>query len=70
MRPASEVNSALELFQSEIDRGAALNSLHVARDVLAWVMGGRVPDDGPNLWLVAYLLDDPPQLDDTDPRAN
>lgn len=99
MRPASEINSALELAQQELERTAkdtaavrddmrdpddlteaeldaqmaaieAWQSIQLVRDVLAWVMGGRIDHDAPNSWLCAYLLDDPPKLDDTDPRTN
>lgn len=69
MRPASEIHTALDLLDSELAREP--NESHqVARDVLAWVAGGDAPHDGPNLWLVAYLLDDPPQLDSTPPEVN
>lgn len=67
MRPASEVNSALELLSGE---QSPHPNVAIARDVLAWVMGERVPDDGPNLWLCGYLLDDPDKLEDVDPRSN
>lgn len=65
MRPGSEIQSALDLLQSELDRGPVSKgaaNLSIARDVLQWVMGDRPPDDGPNLWLVGFLLDDPQQL--------
>lgn len=83
MRPASEVNSALELVQSELvrrevaasltaddDRGMA--NLRIAYDVLAWVMGEHwtALTDGQNPWLAAFLLDDPPKIDNTPPEVN
>ena len=81
MRPASEVNSALELVEAELvrrevstgllaDDDRAMNNLRITHHVLAWVMGGRADIDDQTLWLVAYLLDDPPKTDETDPRAN
>jgi hypothetical protein len=40
--------------------------------VLAWVVGGHWTDltDGANPWLAAFLLDDPPKIDDTPPEVN
>lgn len=85
MRPTSEINSALELVQHELDglvdgsddgnnltaRSAlAIAQLTLLRDALEWVMGSPVDTDGPNAWLVAYLLDDPPKLESYDPREN
>jgi hypothetical protein len=42
------------------------------RDVLRWVAGAHWGDlvHGPNAWLCAFLLDDPPKLDDTPPEVN
>lgn len=75
MRPASEVHSAVEMLNDEIARQtdpAAVASLQIARDVLAWVAGAHWTDltDGANPWLVAYLLDDPTKTDDTPPEVN
>lgn len=69
MRPASEIHSALGLLDSDLARQANPH-YQIARDVLAWAVGGRAPDDGPNLWLVAFLLDDPPKLTDVPPEVN
>ena len=54
---------------SDID---SLRNLVIAIDVLRWVAGGHWSDltDGPNPWLVAYLLDDPPKIDPTPPEVN
>ena len=51
---------------------AAVKNLSITRDVLRWVAGAHWVDlsDGHNPWLVAYLLDDPPQLDPHDPMEN
>jgi len=73
MRPASEIHSALDLLDSELSRqsaGVGADNMRIARDVLAWVAGGRAPDDGSTLWLVGFLLDDPQKLDDTPPEVN
>lgn len=75
MRPASEIHSSLELVESDLPHHtdpAALTNLTIVRDVLRWVAGGHWSDlsDGPNPWLVAYLLDDPQRIDDTPPEAN
>lgn len=75
MRPASEIHSALDIIEREFDRcplddGLTLSNLSIARDVLAWVAGSEVDLDGPNAWLVAFLLDDPPQLNSTPPEVN
>lgn len=75
MRPASEIHSALDLLDAELTRQtdpAALANMSIARDVLAWVVGGHWTDltDGRNPWLVAFLLDDPPQLQDVPPEVN
>lgn len=70
MRPASEIHSALGLLSQEAGRNPEATNLQVARDVLRWVIGERAPDDGPTLWLVGYLLDDPPKPEDVDPRSN
>lgn len=71
MRPASEIHSALDLLDSELARRPD-PQYQIARDVLAWVAGGHWTDltDGANPWLVAFLLDDPPQLDSTPPSVN
>lgn len=69
MRPASEIHSALDLLDSELARQPSAQ-YQIARDVLAWAVGGEAPHDGPTLWLVAFLLDDPPQLDSTPPEVN
>lgn len=75
MRPASEIHTALEMLEGELPRqtdAAAINNLSIARDVLAWVAGGHWTDltDGPNPWLSAFLLDDPPKIDPTLPGDN
>jgi hypothetical protein len=67
MRPASEIHSALDLLSAE---AASHPNVDLARAVLAWVVGGRVDLDGPHAWLCGYLLDDPPQIDDTPPERN
>jgi hypothetical protein len=71
MRPTSEIHSALDMVDAELAQGPN-EKLQVVRDVLAWVAGAHWTDltDGPNPWLVAYLLDDPPKLDDTPPEVN
>ena len=75
MRPASEIHSSLELVESELARQTsevAKHNLSIARDVLRWVVGGPWHEltDGENPWLVAFLLDDPPNINDTAPNAN
>lgn len=76
MRPASEMHSALQLCESELARQSDQQSLgasniRIARDVLAWCIGESAFDIGPpNEWLLAFLLDDPPKLDDTPPEVN
>ena len=75
MRPASEIHSSLELVESDMSNQtdpAAIANLSIVRDVLRWVAGDHWTElsDGDNPWLVAYLLDDPPQLDNTPPEAN
>lgn len=75
MRPASEIHTALDMLEGELARQtdhAARNNLSIARDVLAWVVGGHWVDltDGPNPWLAAFLLDDPPKLEDIPPEVN
>lgn len=66
MRPASEIHSSLEMIERDLPNhsGRAAENLSIARDVLAWVAGGHWTDltDGQNPWLVAFLLDDPPQI--------
>lgn len=69
MRPTSEIHSALDLLDSELARQPN-DSYQLARDVLAWVTGERVPWDGPNAWLAACLLGDPPKITDVPPGAN
>lgn len=63
MRPASEIHSALDLLDAELQRQPS-DHYQIARDVLAWVAGAHWSDlsDGANPWLVAFLLDDPPQI--------
>lgn len=70
MRPASEVNTALQICESELSRQPDSINLRIAHDVLSWVMGGEAPNDGPTLWLIAFLLDDPPKLDNSPPDIN
>jgi hypothetical protein len=86
MRPASEIHSALDLLENEVnrclDREIELSGKHIdpdisarltmslARDVLRWVVGRRVDLDGPNVWLAGFLLDDPDKLDSTRPEVN
>lgn len=74
MRPPSEIHSALALCESELERlgqdAPGRDNLMLARDVLAWACGGRAPMDGPNAWLAAYLLPDPPKVDPTPPDVN
>lgn len=75
MRPASEIHSALDLLSAELETQTAADArrnLSIARDVLAWVAGGHWTDmsNGENPWLVAFLLDDPPQIDGTRPEVN
>lgn len=69
MRPASEIHSALDLLDSELARKPNAQ-YQIARDALAWAVGGHAPHDGPTLWLVTFLLGDPPQIDPTPPGAN
>lgn len=71
MRPVSEINSALELIEGELETaaGKGAENLQIARDVLAWAMG----ESGlalQTIWLSAYLLDDPPQIQPTPPGDN
>mgnify|MGYP000045791258 CR=1 FL=1 len=73
MRPASEIHSALDSLRAEIEEqgSEAHSGLIVARDVLAWVVGGDAMRlDGPSDFLCAFLLPDPPKLDDTPPEVN
>lgn len=75
MRPVSEIHSSLEMVESDLERQinpAAIGNLIIVRDVLRWATGAHWTDltDGPNAWLVAYLLDDPPKLDDTPAEEN
>lgn len=75
VRPASEIHSALDVLESELSRQtdpAAIHNLTIARDVLAWVAGRHWVEvsEGSNPWLVAFLMDDPPKLDDTPPEIN
>jgi len=74
MRPASEIHSSLELVELDMARrsGDESKSLSIVRDVLRWVAGAHWTDltDRSNPWLVAYLLDDPPTLDNTPPEIN
>lgn len=74
MRPASEIHSSLDLVESDLARQSdrARENLSIVRDVLKWVTGMHWVDlaDGENPWLVAYLLDDPPKLQDIDPTVN
>lgn len=75
MRPASEIHSSLELIEHELARQTderAKANLSIARDVLAWVAGGHWSDltYGSNPWLAAFLLEDPPKIDNTPPEAN
>lgn len=75
MRPASEIHSSLETVESDLSQqpdSTAAQNLSIVRDVLRWVTGAHWADlaDGDNPWLVAYLLDDPPKLDDTPPEVN
>ena len=50
----------------------AIRNLSIVRDVLRWAMGGHWTDltDGDDPWLVAYLLDDPPKINDTPTEEN
>lgn len=75
MRPASEIHSALEMVSSELKRQThpeVVDHLAIVHDVLNWVMGATSAEllDGPNAWLVAYLMDDPPRLDGTPGEVN
>lgn len=75
MRPASEIHSSLEMVEHSLSQQTdpdAVRNLSIVRDVLAWAMGAHWADltDGPNPWLVAYLLDDPDKIDDTPPEIN
>ena len=77
MRPASEIHSSLELLESELARCTDANdlgarNLSIARDVLSWVAGAHWTEitDGPNPWLCAFLLDDPPKMEDIPPGDN
>lgn len=75
MRPASEIHSSLEMVEGDLARQtdpAAIRNLSIVRDVLRWAVGSHWPDltDGENPWLVAYLLDDPPRIDDTPAEEN
>lgn len=72
MRPASEIHSALDLLRAEIERqgGVPPVNMLVAHDVLAWVVGERLAWDGPTDWLCAFLLPDPPRIDDTPTEVN
>lgn len=71
MRPASEIHSALDMLDSELSR-TQNPQYQIARDVLAWVAGAHWTElnGGNNPWLVAFLLDDPPQISDVPPGAN
>lgn len=74
MRPASELHSSLALVVSDLARqeGRSKENLSIVRDVLRWVTGAHWVEltDGDNPWLAAYLLDDPPKLEDIDPSNN
>jgi hypothetical protein len=76
MRPASEIHSSLEMIERDLPNHAndpaVAQNLTIVRDVLRWVMGSHWVDlsDGDHPWLVAYLLDDPPRLDDTPTESN
>jgi hypothetical protein len=69
MRPGSEIHSAIDLLDSELSRQPT-PQYKIARDVLAWVAGDAAPIDGQNAWLAAFLLDDPPRIDDTPTGSN
>jgi hypothetical protein len=49
-----------------------IGNLTIVRDVLRWAVGMHWVEltDGAHPWLVAYLLDDPPKLDNTPPETN
>ena len=77
MRPGSEIHSALDMIEEECarlgdDSPESRKNLTIARDVLRWVVGESGIDlaSGDNPWLAAYLLDDPDELDDSDPANN
>lgn len=74
IRPASEIHSSLEMVEADMARrsGDESKNLSIVRDVLRWVAGSHWIDltDGENPWLVAYLLDDPPKIDNTPPEIN
>lgn len=75
MRSASEIHSSLDMVESDLSQQAdpfAVANLTIVRDVLRWATGAHWTDltDGPNAWLVAYLLDDPDKIDNTPAEEN
>lgn len=85
MRPASEIHTALDLLESEIDHRLELHAsettvhsqreldnLLLVRHVIAWVTGERLDLDPESnaMWLATYLLDDPPRIEDVLPERN
>lgn len=62
----------MEIDLSQLTDRTAVANLTIARDVLRWATGSHWSDltDGPNPWLVAYLLDDPQKIDDTPAETN
>jgi hypothetical protein len=67
--PAVDIHDVLDELERHLLACPRDAKARIMRDALAWVTGRRPPDDGPTLWLVAYLLDDPPKPD-TPPEVN
>lgn len=60
-----------EMTKEEVDFINGLVNVELLRDVLSWVAGKSALDiTGEHEWLVGFLLDDPPRIDDTPPERN
>lgn len=66
---AIETQDDLRATEKGMAAKCAYSNLLIVRDVLRWVAGAHWVEltDGGNPWLAAYLLDDPPKIDDTQP---
>lgn len=49
---------------------SAASNMSLLYDVLCWVMGDSVDQEGQHAWLAGVLLDDPPKIDSTPPEVN
>lgn len=64
MRSASEIHFAIQALDCESERQEDVDViifLSIAIDALRWAVGEEVDTEGPNAWMAAYLLDNPPQ---------